>query len=191
MNVFENTDVFPPRKNFVDVDDKFTHFTKGCRVLPVNYVDDPSLNFTLKAIYQPGDKKTFPNGGVEVYGPEGSVFNYELDQVVVHPYELGMMKYFSKAEGVVKEKIFNGEKKQRGRPRKNPDELKVKPEYKPTGGKRGRPRKNPDEVAEKKQYVPTGGKRGRPPMDPAIKALREQINQSKTKRGRGRPRKSS
>jgi len=167
MNVFENTDVFPPRKNFVDVDSKFTHFVKGCRVLPVNYIDDPSLNFTLKAMYQPGDKQTFPNGGFEVYGPEGSVYNYELDQLVVHPYELGMMKYFSKAEGVVKEKIHTGEKKQRGRPRKDPSELKVKPEYKPTGGKRGRKPMDPElkairDAEKAKRALLSGGRRGRP-----------------------------
>jgi hypothetical protein len=169
MNVVENTEIFPPRKYFVDVEEKFTKYIIGGRVLPVTHFEDPSIHFTLKAVYQPGDKKTFPNGGFEVYGPEGSVFNYELDQLVMHPFHYRMMSYFSKAQNAVKEKITTGEK-----------------------GKRGRPRKDPSELKAQSVYVSTGGKRGRKPMDPVLKALKEAEKAERTKLSngkRGRPKK--
>ena len=150
MNVIENTEMFPPRKQFVDVEEKFTKYIIGGRVLPVTYFEDPSIHFTLKAVYAPGEKRSFPNGGFEAYGPEGSVFNYELDQLVMHPFHYRMMSYFSKAQNAVKEKVDTGIKGTRGRPRKDPSELKTQA-----------------------VYVPTGGTRGRKPMDPALKALKE------------------
>ena len=167
MNVIENTEIFPPRKRFVDVEEKFTKYIIGGRVLPVTYFEDPSIHFTLKAVYQPGDKKTFPNGGFEVYGPEGSVFNYELDQLVMHPFHYRMMNYFSKAQNVVKEKVDTGIKGKRGRPAMDPELKKVKLEYKPTGGKRGRPAMDPElkaiKDAEKvERAARSTGKRGRP-----------------------------
>jgi len=167
MNVIENTEVFPPRKKFVDVDEKFTQFTIGCRVLPVTYFEDPNINFTLRARYAPCEKSSFPNGGFEVYRPEGSVFNYDWDQLVVHPYHLHMMKYFSKTQDVVKEKVSTGVKGSRGRPRKDPSELKTQAAYVPTGGTRGRKAMDPElkalkeaELAEKRKN--SNGRRGRP-----------------------------
>jgi hypothetical protein len=167
MDIIENLEVFPSRKHFINVEEKFTQFTKGCRVLPATYFEDPSLHFTLKAAYQPGEKKTFPNGGFEVYGPEGNVFNYELDQLVVHPFHFGMTKYFSKAQNIVKEKVDTGIKGKRGRPAIDPELKKIKLEYKPTGGKRGRPAMDPElkaikdaEKAERAAH--STGKRGRP-----------------------------
>ena len=168
MKVVENTDVFPPRKHFTEVEQKFTEFTKGCRVLPASYFEEPNTHFVLKARYEPGDKASFPNGGFEVYGPEGSVHNFELDQVVVHPFQLRMMKYFQKTEH--KEKV-----------------VKVV-----STGKRGRPAKDPSERKVKEVYVPTGGKRGRRPMDPALKAAKEAEMAAKKAKGtgkRGRPKK--
>jgi hypothetical protein len=167
MNVVENTNVFPPRKHFENVEEKLTKYIIGGRVLPVTYFENPSIHFVLKAMYQPGDKKTFPNGGFEVYGPEGGVFNYELDQVVMHPFHYRMMNYFSKAQNVVKEKIDTGEKKQRGRPRKDPSELKIQAVYVPTGGKRGRKPMDPElkaikEAEKAERALLSGGRRGRP-----------------------------
>lgn len=168
MKIEENVDVFPPRKHYVEVEPKFTEFTKSCRVLPVTYFDEPNTVFFLKAKYLPGEKRTFPNGGFEVYGPEGSTHNFELDQVVVHPYSLRMMKYFSKTEGTVKEKIVKimGEGGKRGRPRTKSEDY-VKPVYVPTGGKKGRKRMSDEDrairdakVAAKK--VGSTGKKGRP-----------------------------
>lgn len=169
MKIVENTDVFPPRKYFVEVEPKFTEFTKGCRVLPAAYFYNPNLFFTLKARYEPGENKFFPKGGFEVVFSEGGIYNYELDQVVVHPYHLRMMKYFSKVENVVKEKVTTG-----------------------NGGKRGRPRKDPSDLKSKTVYTPTGGKRGRKPMNPEIKAAKQAKIAAKKAKGtgkKGRPRK--
>jgi hypothetical protein len=170
MKVIENTDVFPPRKHFVDVEPKFNEFTKNCRVLPAVYFDEPNVHFILKARYEPGEKSSFPNGGFEVYGPEGSTYNYELDQVVVHPYQFRMMKYFSKIENTVKDKV-----------------IKVVGD-----GKRGRPRKEPGDLKVKTVYIPTGGKRGRKSIDPVIKAAKKAELAAKKAKGsgkKGRPRK--
>ena len=169
MYVIENTEIFPPRKHFVNIDEKFTNFIVGCRVLPAAYFNDPNVHFTLRAKHNPGEKKSFPNGGFEVYGPEGNTFNYELDQLIVHPFHFGMMKYFSKAQDTVKEKVTTGEKGQRGRPRKDPSELKTQA-----------------------VYIPTGGTRGRKPMDPELKALKEAALAEKRKNSsghKGRPKK--
>ena len=93
----------------------------------------------------------------------------ELDEVVVHPFEIGMRKYFSKSENVAKEKITDPNKPK---------------------GKRGRPKSDTPYV--KPVYVPTGGKRGRRPLDPAIKAEREAqlaAKQALPRGKRGRPKK--
>jgi hypothetical protein len=65
MKVIIDTNVFPPRKYYVEVEPKFTEFTESCRVLPTTYFDEPNTMFFLKAKYAPGDKKTFTNGGFE------------------------------------------------------------------------------------------------------------------------------
>lgn len=169
MEVKIDNSVFPPRKHFVDVDEKFTKFTPKCRVIPANYFHEPNTVFFLKARYEPGENKYFPNGGFEIKHIEGGTYNYYLDEVIVHPFELGMRKFFTKVEGVVKEKVHTG-----------------KP------GKRGRPSKPENERKVKVVYVKTGGKRGRRSLDPAIKAEREriQLEKSKISKGRrGRPKK--
>jgi hypothetical protein len=169
MKVVTDNEVFPPRKHFVDVDLKFTNFSPRVRVLPANYFEEPNTLFTLKARYEPGENKYFPNGGFEVVHSEGGTYNYYLDEVIVHPFELGMHKFFTKSENVVKEKISTG-----------------------TPGKRGRPKKD-GELKTKAVYVPTGGSRGRKPMDPALKAIKdaEKAERAKNSNGkRGRPKKS-
>ena len=191
MKVLENKEHFPPYKFYEDVEDKFLNFTYGCRVLPARYFNEHQLLFTLKKRHEPGENKYFPNGGFEIEDPEGGVYNFELNEVIVHPYQLGMTRYFSKIENIDKQKvktsIGNGK---RGRPRKVEGDLKAKTIYKPTGGQRGRKPLDPEVkaareliIAEKKAksngkrgrpkslntlpktekvYVPTGGKRGRP-----------------------------
>ena len=152
----------------MDIDLKFTKFAPKCRVLPANYFEEPNTLFTLKARYEPGENKYFPNGGFEVVHSEGGTYNYYLDEVVVHPFELGMYKFFTKSENVVKEKISTG-----------------------IPGRRGRPKKD-GELKTKLVYVPTGGKRGRPAMDPILKAAKdvEKVERSKNSNGRrGRPKK--
>jgi hypothetical protein len=167
MKVVIDDTSFPPRKHFIDVDDKFTNFKPQVRVLPANYFEEPNLLFTLKAIYQPDENKHYPKGGIEVYHSEGALYSYYLDEVIVHPFELGMRKFFTKSEDEVKEKVFDGVKGKRGRPAKDPSELKVKKEYITTGGQRGRKRLSDEErakreamIAEKKKN--STGKKGRP-----------------------------
>lgn len=162
MEVKIDNSVFPPRKHFVDVDDKFTKFTPKCRVIPANYFHEPNTVFFLKARYEPGENKYFPNGGFEIKHIEGGTYNYYLDEVIVHPFELGMRKFFTKVEGAVKEKVTTG-----------------------TPGKRGRPRKE-GALKEKVVYVPTGKPRGRKALDPAIKAARALEAAEKAKRSGGR-----
>ena len=168
MKVVTDNEVFPPRKHFVDVDLKFTNFSPRVRVLPANYFEEPNTLFTLKARYEPGENKYFPNGGFEVVHSEGGTYNYYLDEVIVHPFELNMHKFFTKSENVVKEKISTG-----------------------TPGKRGRPKKD-GELKTKAVYVPTGGSRGRKALDPSLKAVKdaEKAERAKNSNGkRGRPKK--
>ena len=78
-----------------------------------------------------------------------------------------MMNYFSKAQNVVKEKITTGVKGTRGRPRKDPSELKTQLAYVPTGGTRGRKAMSPElkalKEAEKAERAKlSNGRRGRP-----------------------------
>jgi len=169
MKVTEDINVFPPRSFYENVDPKFLNFTNRCRVLPAPYFSEYNIYFEIRRKFEPGENKYFPKGGFEVYGPEGSLHNYELDQVIVHPFHLGMSKFFSKSQNVTKEKVTTGPKGKRGRPKKDPSERKVL-----------------------QVYVPTGGKRGRKPMDPELKAAKEAALAAKKAKGtgkRGRPKK--
>ena len=186
---------------FTDIEPELLNFTKGCRVLPAPFYEEPQLVFELIQRYEPGENKYFPNGGFEIYGPGHERRSFDLDQVVVHPFALNKMGYFKNTDNlVVKNKITdpNKSKGKRGRPRKldengNPI-VKENKEYVPTGGKRGRPRKldengNPN-IKEKKEYIPNGGKRGRKPLSEEEKAKRELEKQNKIKTTggkRGRP----
>lgn len=168
MKINENTEAFPPYKYFTDVEEKFLNFKPNCRVLPARHFDDPQMYFTLRKRFEPGSPG-FPQGGFEVTGPDGGIYNFYLNEVVVHPYQLGMKNYFSKAQNTVKEKVTTGPKGKRGRPKKDPSELKTIVVYKPTGGKRGRR-----------------------PLDPEVKAAREaeRIERQKRSTGKkGRPKK--
>jgi hypothetical protein len=171
---------------------EYLNFTPGMRVLPAAFFDEPNLTFTLKKQHDVGEP-FFPDGGFELYGPNGEKRSYDLDQVIVHPFELRQFNYFKKQANIPAEKkneVINPDapKRKRGRPA-NPNKVE-KTEYVPTGGKRGRPA-NPNK-AEKKPYVPTGGKRGRKPLPPEVKAQREKAAAAKAlmpKSGRGRPKK--
>jgi hypothetical protein len=166
MKINENTETFPPYKYFTDVEEKFLNFKPRCRVLPARHFDDPQMHFSLKQKYEPG-AKGFPNGGFEVYGPDGGLYSFALNEVVVHPFALGMNKYFTKTVNVDKEKVSTGDKGKRGRPKKDPSELKTLPAYKPTGGKRGRRALDPElkaarETERLERQKRSTGKKGRP-----------------------------
>ena len=144
---------------YADVEPQFLCFEPGVRVLPAPYYNDPSIQFKFKAKYEPGAKVGFPDGGYEVYGPSGEVRSYDLDQVIIHPYAMGLINYFKTEDEAKKMKVKdpNAPKGKRGRPA-NPNKQE-KPAYIPTGGKRGRPK---SDKPTKAPYVKTGGKRGRP-----------------------------
>jgi hypothetical protein len=168
MKIVENTQAFPPYKYFTDVEEKFLNFKPECRVLTARHFDDPNILFTLKKRHEPGSPG-FPQGGFEVFGPDGGTFNFMLDEVVVHPFHLGMRNYFSKSQNVNKEKLSTGAKGKRGRPKIDPSLKKTLP-----------------------TYVPTGGKRGRRPMDPILKAAKEAelaAKKAKSTGRKGRPKK--
>jgi hypothetical protein len=126
------------------------------------------MHFKLRKQFMPGSPG-FPQGGFEVFGPDGGIYNFNLNEVIVHPFHLGMKSYFSKAQNAVKEKVSTG-----------------------VSGKRGRPKMDPALKKTLPVYVPTGGKRGRKPMDPALKAAKETalVEKKKNSTGkRGRPKK--
>jgi hypothetical protein len=166
MKINENNEVFPPYKYFTDVEEKFLNFKPECRVLPARHFDDPYIHFTLRKRHEPGSPG-FPQGGFEVIGLDGGIYNFYLNEVVVHPFHLGMKNYFSKSQNIVKEKVSTGDKGKRGRPKKDPSELKTLPAYKPTGGKRGRRALDPEvkaarEVERLERQKRSTGKKGRP-----------------------------
>jgi hypothetical protein len=168
MKINENTEAFPPYKYFTDVEEKFLNFKPECRVLPARHFDDPQMHFKLRKQFMPGSPG-FPQGGFEVFGPDGGIYNFNLNEVIVHPFHLGMKSYFSKAQNAVKEKVSTG-----------------------VSGKRGRPSKDPSERKVLQAYVPTGGKRGRKPLDPEVKAAKEAALVAKKAKGtgkKGRPKK--
>jgi hypothetical protein len=146
--------------SYEDIEADLLNFSPGVRVLPAPFYNEPSINFILKRRHEPGEPG-FPDGGFSVYGPSGEVRAFDINQVIVHPYAIGKMKFFDvKATAEQKQATVdpNAPKRKRGRP-SNPD-VQPKAPYVPTGGKRGRPA-NPNKQP-KAPYVPTGGKRGRP-----------------------------
>jgi hypothetical protein len=165
-------DNYIPYKVYEDIDPKFKNFVKFVRVLPADYFDNPDEHLTLKGMYIPGDKKSFPNGGFEVYHDNGTIYNYDLDQVIVHPYVLGIKKFGQKSEE--KEKVFKiVENKEPGKKGRKPlsDDERVKREQEKierkskSSGKKGRPSKYTPEQREAKlaqTNAKKGGKRGRP-----------------------------
>lgn len=170
MKINENTETFPSYKYFTDVEEKFLNFKPNCRVLPARHWDEPHMFFTLKKRFEPG-APGFPKGGFEVVGADGGIYNFYLNEVIVHPFHLGMKSFFTKTQNINKEKVSTGVKGKRGRPKKDPSELKTLP-----------------------KYVSTGGKRGRRPLDPEVKASKEaeRIERQKRSTGkRGRPKKQT
>lgn len=169
MKIIENTDSTPSFKYYTEVEEKFLKFTPNCRVLPARYFSEPHLHFTLKKRFEPGEHKHFPNGGFEICDTNGGIYNFDINEVVVHPFHLNMLKYFSITQNINKEKVTTGVKGKRGRPKKDASELKTLP-----------------------VYVPTGGKRGRKCMDPSLKILKEAslaAKKAKSTGKKGRPKK--
>jgi hypothetical protein len=185
MKIIEKLkDGYIPYKVYEDVELQFKNFVKSVRVLPADFFHEPNEYLTLKAMYSPGEKKTFPNGGFEVYyGDGGHIRNYDLDQVIVHPYVLGI-RSFGNTEDNTNIKIVKKENTIPGKKGRKPlsVEEKAKREQEKavksskSNGKKGRPSKyTPEEKADRLALVESkkGGKRGRPSKyTPEEKAVR-------------------
>jgi len=146
---------------FSDVEPEYLNFEKGCRVLPAPFYNEHALHFEFIKRYEPGEKKTFPNGGFEVYGPGNEVRSFELDQVILHPFELKKFNFFKKSQSEeAREKVIDLSKPK---------------------GKRGRPAKLDEngQPISKKEYVPIGGRRGRKPLSDEEKAKREFVEKQR------------
>jgi hypothetical protein len=85
------------------------------------------------------------------------IYCFYFDTLILHP------RYFKKKRKSTPKTINSPSVKgKRGRPKKDPKDLKTPQIYVPTGRKRGRPRKDPKNLKTPRVYVPTGGKKGRP-----------------------------
>lgn len=176
--------------SYADVEEQYTAFSKGIRVLPAKYWCEKSVYFTFVSIVQPGVLKHLPTGGINVRNASGGQFAFELDQVIIHPSVINTRSKRAKIEAKAHKnalKIAKGGK--RGRPALAP-EVKAQRDAikaaKPVGtGKRGRP-KGVTNSGTAKVYVPTGGKRGRPALSSEAKAskVKTLVPGSSGKRGR-------
>ncbi len=209
MKVIEKPWQYGTYLAYDEVEDIFVPTEKGVRVLPAPFFYEKKLYFELKAVYAPGDKKTFPNGGYEVIDVSGGIRSYDLDQVIIHPQVLQHKKMLDKmarrAEKQQKKRERNMKKLtrenkpkhgKRGRPALDPavkahrDQLKADAKDR-SGGKRGRPKS----LVPKQEVVKPagGGKRGRPALSPEARAQKMEARAAtKVRSGgkRGRPRRA-
>jgi len=165
----------------------FLEFKPEIEVLPASYFEsENSGKFYFIKRHEP-NTPGWKDGGYECYDGDGAKRAFFLDALIVHP------RYFKKKiKSTVTGEMIDKPKGKRGRPKMDPSLLKVKKEYIPSGKGRGRPRKNPDEI-KSKPYVPTGGKRGRKPLseEERMKREAEKLAKAKISQGRrGRPRKN-
>ena len=197
-------------KAFDDIDTELIAQMPGERVLPAQHMFEKGTFFTLVKRHNPGEKRSFPNGGFEIREQNcGGLFNYDLDQVIKYP-ETNYQKRIVKQLTTDGEFITNGKgrpaklnikttddiKRGKGRPPMDPElkaaKLAEKEERtKISSGKRGRPRSIEPKII--KQYTPTGNKRGRKPLDEAEKTKRiieKSLQRIKSGGKKGRPRKN-
>jgi hypothetical protein len=151
---------------------------KLARVLPAPFFYEKRLFFYLANRYEPGQKPSFPNGGVEVRDEGGALRSYDLDQIIIHPQVIKHKKTLEKMA-----RRAEKEAKKRERQYKKA----AKPD-KPKHGRRGRPALDPAvKVAREAEKVAratrSGGKRGRPAGSGAPKTVKEGLTGGK----RGRP----
>lgn len=192
---------------YTDIEPEFVAQEPKVRVLPAPFFYEKRLYFTLIRKYEPGEHKSFPNGGYEVRDESGGCRNYDLDQVIIHPAVLKhrktLEKMARKAEKLASardRKLKRTEKApkapgtgRRGRPSLSPEEKARREAAKAqsvqrSGGKRGRPKST--EVRPVSAPKTTGGKRGRPALSTEQKAQKEAARAAiKARSGgrRGRP----
>ena len=188
---------------YTDISPDFVPMEPGVRVLPAAFFSQKD-HFTLKRRYLPGDKPTFPKGGYEVFGSNGEIRSYDVEDVILYPETRAQKKIIDamapadpdapvrgrKVSSTPKEiKVTSG---RRGRPALSPEAKAAKEEQAAlnalkSGGKRGRPAR---EGGPKPAKESTGGKRGRPRMteaDIALKVADKALRASKSGGKRGRP----
>lgn len=184
---------------------------KLTRVLPSQFFYEKRLFFYLIRRYEPGEKRTFPQGGFEVRDESGAMRSYKLDQVIIHPAVIKHKKTLDKmarrAEKEAKKRERRLKKREkenkpkhsrRGRPALDPAVKAAREAEKAaksvkSGGKRGRPPGVSSSPKPPKPVSPTGGKRGRPPLSPEALAARAEIKAAIRERSggrRGRPKRS-
>lgn len=166
----------------------------GARVLPAPFFCQKGIHFYLKKFHQPGEKY-YPNGGIEVITPNGMVRSYGLDQIILHPSEIKMVKL---AEKLRKRSEKNAQKRD-----KKLNKLKKKLTHNPARDEngnvilapksnRGRKPLSPEEKA-RREALKAGqpkGKRGRKPLPPEEQARRAELKRQAFERSggkRGRP----
>lgn len=209
MKVIEKPWQFGSYLAYEGIEDIFVPKEKGVRVLPAPFFYDKKMYFELKAVYAPGEKKTFPNGGYEVSDMNGGIRSYDLDQVIIHPAVLKHKKMLDKmsrrAEKEQKRRERRSKKVARELKPKNPTGKRGRPALDPavkaareaekaaratrSGGKRGRPAGTPKAVSTPK-VLSTGGRRGRPSLTPetiAQRASTKAATRVRTGGKRGRP----
>ena len=179
---------------------------KLTRVLPSPFFYEKRLFFYLIKRYEPGEKKTFPQGGYEVRDEGGALRSYYLDQVIIHPavikHKKTLEKMARKAEKEqrkrerktkkVERKVSTGTGR-RGRPALDPALKAARAaeqaaRAQKSGGKRGRPKST--DTSPKPPKVSTGGRRGRPALSPearAAKAAAKTATRARSGGKRGRP----
>lgn len=177
---------------------------KLTRVLPSPFFYEKRLFFYLINRYEPGEKKTFPQGGYEVRDEGGALRSYNLDQIIIHPAVIKHRKTLDKMARKAEKEARKRERKnksverkastgtgRRGRPALDPA-LKAAREVEKTAravvsnGRRGRPKS----ATPKPPKVSTGGRRGRPALSPealAAKAAAKTATRARSGGKRGRP----
>jgi len=205
MKVIEKQWQFGTYLAYEGIEDVFVPQEKGVRVLPAPFFYDKKLYFESYRRYEPGDHKSFPNGGYEVRDMNGGIRSYDLDQVIIHPAVLKHKKMLDKmarrAEKQEKlrarrsKQIAKGNKPKhgkRGRPALDPTVKATRDAEKQarttrSGGKRGRPASG---VLKPQTPKTTSGKRGRPSLTPEAIAQRVSVKAATRARSggkRGRP----
>jgi hypothetical protein len=186
MKVIEKPWHYGTYLTYDEIEDIFIPTEKGVRVLPAPFFYDKKLYFELHKRYEPGDKKSFPNGGYEVVDMSGGIRSYDLDQVIIHPAVLKHKKMLDKM----------ARKAEKQAKKKAQTLKKINRENKTKYGRKGRPALDSAVKAHREQLkletkVRSGGKRGRPSLNTAAReerAVREASRKARSGGRRGRPR---
>ncbi len=160
MEIIDKPCKYTPYKAYklTEYEQHFLNFEKGVEVLPARYhgtgVSNGKFFFLRK--HEVGSPN-WKDGGYECSNSLGGVYCFHFDAIILHP------KYFRKKRKSTPKTVNSPSVKgKRGRPKKDPKDLKTPQVYVPTGRKRGRPRKDPKDLKTPRVYVPTGRKKGRP-----------------------------